>query len=120
VNVNSPETNISGSIVALPETYINASEHLSERCAARSANVSSFVVKDRSTIRPGPEDAAPSTFFYNDSQSNLTKDTMANRDRSVINNQLVTRHTDRLISSVNHASKTESGCTQWSDDPDYF
>ncbi|MEE9425083.1 MAG: hypothetical protein V3V18_08875, partial [Methylococcales bacterium] len=120
VNITSPEANISGSIVALPETYINASEHLSERCAARSANVSSFVVKDRSTIRPGPEDASPSTFFYNGSQSNLTKDTIVNRDRFVTNNQLVTRNPDRLISSVNHASKTESGCTQMSDDPGHF
>jgi large exoprotein involved in heme utilization and adhesion len=108
VNISSPETNISGSIVALSETYINASEHLSERCAARSANVSSFVVKDRSTIRPGPEDAAPSTFYENDQQHQYADDTMANSDGAIVNNILVAATANSFISDVSRENNIES------------
>ncbi|MEE9425082.1 MAG: filamentous hemagglutinin N-terminal domain-containing protein [Methylococcales bacterium] len=113
VNINSPETNISGSIIALPETFINASEHLSERCAARSANLSSFVVKDRGGIPPGPEDSAFSTYFENDQQRRFANDTMASRDWSIVNNRLVTATADSFISRVSRENNTTSVLTEY-------
>jgi large exoprotein involved in heme utilization and adhesion len=113
VNITSPETNISGSIVALPESFINASEQLSQRCAARSTNNSSFVVKDRSEIPPGPEDAAFSTYFENVQQRRFANDTMANRDRSIVNKQLVATTADSFISRVNRENNTASVLTEY-------
>lgn len=96
VNINSPETNISGSIVALPENYINASNHLSERCAVRSANISSFVVKDRNTIPPDPDDASASTFFVNDPNQRIS------------GNRVGAGNADQFMSAVRRENMTES------------
>ena len=113
VNINSPETNISGSIIALPETYINASEHLSDRCATRSTNVSSFVVKDRGGIPPGPEDAAFSTYSDNDQQRQYVYDSMANRDGATVNNILVAETANSFTSNVSRENNTESIFTDY-------
>ncbi len=103
VNINSPETNISGSIVALPENYINASDHLSKHCSVQTREVSSFVVKDRNTIPPGPDDASASTFFVN------------NPNQRFSGNRVGAENTDQFISTVRreNISKSvfaESGC----------
>ncbi len=113
VSVNSPETNISGSIVALPESFINATEQLSQRCVTRSANNSSFVVKDRGGIPPGPEDAASSTYFENSPQRGFANNTMANRDRSIVNNRLVAVSSDSVISNVSRENNTQSVFTEY-------
>lgn len=59
VDIDSPDTNISGSLAVLPETYINAGDQLSERCGARSANLNSFVVKGRGAVPLKPQDFTP-------------------------------------------------------------
>ena len=117
VNINSPETNISGSIVALPENYINASEHLSERCTARSANVSSLVVKDRNTIPPSPDDASSSSsmLFENNLPQGFSANTMSNSHRVVVSQQRKTESTDLHSLSTNPDNSTglllaEAGC----------
>ncbi|MEE9423870.1 MAG: hypothetical protein V3V18_02695, partial [Methylococcales bacterium] len=99
VSINSPETNMSGSIIALPETFINTSEHLSQRCTARSANLSSFVVKDRSGIPPGPEDAASSTYFDR-SQWGLSNGVMDTSNHATENSLLVAANAHKYISST--------------------
>ena len=59
-----PDTNISGSLAVLPDTFMNASQQLSERCVARLGNnLSSFVVKGRGGIPLSPGDLAPSNFL---------------------------------------------------------
>ncbi|MEE9413479.1 MAG: hypothetical protein V3V22_10555, partial [Methylococcales bacterium] len=59
-----PVTNINASIAVLPDTLMNASQHLSDRCVARSANnLSSFVVKGRSGLSLSPDDFTPSSFM---------------------------------------------------------
>lgn len=58
-----PDSNISGSITKLPDTLMDKSNQLSERCAARSqTNSSSFVIKgnDKRSYKPG--DLDPSNF----------------------------------------------------------
>jgi filamentous hemagglutinin family protein len=117
VNINSPETNISSSIVALPETYINVSEHLSERCSARSANISNFVVKDRNTIPSGPDDASSSSsmLFENDLPQVFSSNTIANSVRVVVSQHGETESIDQHILSTNADYSTglflaEAGC----------
>ena len=59
-----PDTNISGSLAVLPDTFLDASQQLSERCVARSGNsLSSFVVKGREGSPLSPDDLAPSNFL---------------------------------------------------------
>jgi hypothetical protein len=72
-----PATNLIGSLVALPEAYLSASDHLSPHCSARAANVSSFVIKDRGGIPPGPDDAASSVFYGDDSYQELSEDRLS-------------------------------------------
>jgi hypothetical protein len=55
VEVNSPETDIAGSITRLPVSFLNAAALLSERCAARTAeNISSVLVVGRGGTPPNP------------------------------------------------------------------
>jgi filamentous hemagglutinin family protein len=103
VNLNSPETNISGSIVALPENYINASDHLSKHCSAQTREVSSFVVKDRNTLPPSPDEASASTFFMN------------NPNQRFSGNRVVAENPDHFFSTVrreniNKSVLAEFGC----------
>ncbi len=59
-----PDTNISGSLAVLPDTFLNASQQMSERCAARLGNnLSSFVVKGRGGAPLRPGDLVPSNFL---------------------------------------------------------
>ncbi len=58
-----PETNISGSLAVLPDSFLDASQQISERCVARSGNkLSSFVVKGRGGVPLSPGGLAPSDF----------------------------------------------------------
>ena len=58
-----PDTNISGSIAVLPDSFLNASQQMSDRCTARSGNdMSSFVVKGRGGVPLSPGNLAPSNF----------------------------------------------------------
>jgi hypothetical protein len=73
-----PDTNISGSLAVLPDTFLNASQQMSERCSARSENdLSSFVVKGRggAPLRPGV--LAPSNFLdYSQTEENSGQGSM--------------------------------------------
>ncbi|MEE9337436.1 MAG: filamentous hemagglutinin N-terminal domain-containing protein, partial [Methylococcaceae bacterium] len=63
LNLN-PVTNISGSIAVLPDSALNASEHLSDRCGSRSGNnTNSFMIKSRGGVPLSPENPIPSTFI---------------------------------------------------------
>ena len=59
-----PDTNISGNIVVLPESLLNASEHLNDSCSSRSGNnANSFVIKNRGGIPLSPNQLSPATFM---------------------------------------------------------
>ncbi|MCF6204670.1 MAG: hypothetical protein L3J59_13545 [Methylococcaceae bacterium] len=87
-----PETNISGNIAVLPESLLNVSQHLSERCSSRSGvQANSFVVKNRGGVPLRPSDLSPSTymdispysesknsFLGNETSLSLAKTTFAN------------------------------------------
>ncbi len=69
-----PDTNISGNISVLPDTFLNVSLQMSERCVARSGNnLSSFVVKGRGGVPLSPGNLAPSNFM----------DSLQNEDNSL-------------------------------------
>ncbi|MGH8502909.1 MAG: hypothetical protein ACREVE_10670, partial [Gammaproteobacteria bacterium] len=62
VVIDSPDTDLTGSITRLPASFLNAAALLSERCAARDADeASSFVIVGRGVPR-GPEDWALSSY----------------------------------------------------------
>jgi large exoprotein involved in heme utilization and adhesion len=75
-----PDTNISGSLAVLPDTFLNASHQMSERCTARSGNdLSSFVVKGRGGAPLSPGDLAPSNFLdYLEAKENSALESMTN------------------------------------------
>ncbi len=59
-----PVTNISGAIAVLPESLLNASEHLSDRCGNRSEdNKNSFLIKSRGGVPLSPGKLAPSALI---------------------------------------------------------
>jgi len=59
-----PVTNISGAIAVLPESLLNASEYLSDRCGNRSEeNKNSFMIKSRGGVPLSPGKLAPSTLI---------------------------------------------------------
>ena len=63
LNLN-PATNISGSIAVLPESLLNASAHLGDRCSSRSGTkTNSFVVKNRGGVPLNPGNPSPSNFM---------------------------------------------------------
>jgi large exoprotein involved in heme utilization and adhesion len=63
VEIQAPDTDISGSLVALPAAFLNAASLLSERCAARRAEeVSSFVVVGRGGVPLSPASASLSSY----------------------------------------------------------
>lgn len=68
VDIQSPITSISGSFAPLPETFVNTSELLPVRCAARLRNgqSSSFVVRGRDALPPTPDGALPSPLLRRD------------------------------------------------------
>ncbi|MEE9425794.1 MAG: hypothetical protein V3V18_12605, partial [Methylococcales bacterium] len=77
-----PATNINASIAMLPDTLMNTSQHLSERCVARSENnLSSFVVKGRGVLPITPDDMAPSKYLNNlQPEENLLQDNKSKVD----------------------------------------
>ena len=91
-----PDTNISGSIAELPDTYMNAANQLSERCAARSGiNLSSFVVKGNGSLPIGPGDLTPSNFTdYPSVKEPLSPETSnkGHKDYGSIDNKLASVH----------------------------
>jgi hypothetical protein len=57
VEIDSPDTDISGSITVLPSGFLNVAALLGERCATRlSRNASSFVVGSLRGVPPGPDE----------------------------------------------------------------
>jgi filamentous hemagglutinin family protein len=71
-----PDTNISGSLAVLPDSFLDESQQLSERCTARLGNnSSSFVVKGRGGAPLRPGDLAPSNFLdYLPREGSLSQD----------------------------------------------
>jgi hypothetical protein len=63
VDIHSPDVDLAGALVPLPESFLDASSLMRERCAARGDGgaAGSFVVRDRTGIAPGPDQllAAP-------------------------------------------------------------
>jgi large exoprotein involved in heme utilization and adhesion len=60
VNIQSPDTDLSSSLTDLPESFLNVAALLREPCRARrSINQSSFIVRGRSAIPPGPMSTLP-------------------------------------------------------------
>jgi filamentous hemagglutinin family protein len=81
VNLN-PVTNINSSISILPSTFVNTTNQLSERCAARTgANLSSLVIKGRGGIPTKPGELTPSDFLDDTTiDETLSQDPEINRD----------------------------------------
>ena len=73
-----PDTNISGSLAVLPDTFLNASQQMSERCTARLGNnLSSFVVKGRGGAPLRPGDLVPSNFRdYSQTEEDSSQESM--------------------------------------------
>ena len=60
VEINAPDLDLSAALVTLPASYLNAAAQLSQRCAAVAADTrSSFVVRGRGVLPPGPDEALP-------------------------------------------------------------
>jgi large exoprotein involved in heme utilization and adhesion len=68
VDIQSPITSISGSFAPLPETFVNVSELLPVRCAARlrDGQASSFVVRGRDALPTSPDGVLPSPILRRD------------------------------------------------------
>jgi hypothetical protein len=102
-----PVTNISASIAVLPDTFMDTSQHLSERCVARSENnLSSFVVKGRGVLPITPDDMAPSNYF-NDLQTekNLLQD---NESKVDPNHHSLDNTNNSLYSSLEKEYQSET------------
>ena len=62
ININSPDTDLTGSLTELPENFLNAEALLKQRCAARSGVYSSsFVVVGSGGVPASPDDLQYST-----------------------------------------------------------
>jgi filamentous hemagglutinin family protein len=60
VNIQSPDTDLSSGLTDMPESFLNVAALLREPCRARrSVNQSSFIVRGRSAIPPGPMSPLP-------------------------------------------------------------
>jgi large exoprotein involved in heme utilization and adhesion len=55
INVSSPETDLTGTLATLPESFLDASALLARDCAARTARAGSFAVRTRGEIPPPPD-----------------------------------------------------------------
>lgn len=62
VVIRSPESDITSSTLRLPESFLDASAILPERCAAKSGKSGSFIIKDREGIPPHPDTILPSSY----------------------------------------------------------
>jgi large exoprotein involved in heme utilization and adhesion len=62
VIIKSPEADLTSGLTELPESFLNVAALLREPCSARrSVNQSSFIVRGRSAIPPGPMSPLPLT-----------------------------------------------------------
>jgi large exoprotein involved in heme utilization and adhesion len=55
VNIDAPDTNVSSALVALPESYLDASSLLQPSCGAARAGLSSLVEVGRGGLPPDPD-----------------------------------------------------------------
>jgi hypothetical protein len=60
IEINAPDTNITGKLVPLPKDFLDASKLLRDRCGAQRGGTSSFSAKGRGGVPPGPDGYLPS------------------------------------------------------------
>jgi filamentous hemagglutinin family protein len=97
-----PDTNISGSIAVLPESLLNVSEQLNDRCNNRSGkSTNSFVVKGKGGIPLSPEKPVSSDFMDFLPTTDSPRNGLKNRSSHHANNnyQLSSLSVDCVLSS---------------------
>ena len=97
-----PDTNISGSIAVLPESLLNASEHLNDSCNTRSGkSTNSFVVKGKGGIPLSPDKPVSSDFMDFLPVLNSSHNVLKNKSSHQVNNnyQLPSLSVDCFLSS---------------------
>jgi hypothetical protein len=57
IDVSSPDTDLTGTLATLPESFLDASAMLARDCAARTARAGSFAVRTQGEISPPPDAA---------------------------------------------------------------
>ena len=62
VVIRSPDADNISSTLRLPESFLDATAILPERCAARSGKAGNFVIKDREGLPPHPDTILPSSY----------------------------------------------------------
>ena len=60
VQVDVPESNVSGELASLSQEYLDAASLIGDRCGAGSASAGSFAVHDGPAVPPAPDAALPS------------------------------------------------------------
>ena len=86
LNLN-PDTNISGSIAILPESLLNVSEQLNDRCNNRTGkNTNSFVVKGKGGIPLSPDKPVSSDFMDFLPTTNSPHNFLKNQNRHHLDN----------------------------------
>jgi filamentous hemagglutinin family protein len=60
VEINAPDTNLTGKLVPLPKDFLDASKLLRDRCGAQRGGTSSFSAKGHGGVPPGPDGYLPS------------------------------------------------------------
>jgi len=64
VEINAPDTDVSGSITVLPETFLDVTGLLQNRCAARTMeSASSLIITGRGGMPAEPDDFLPTTLY---------------------------------------------------------
>ncbi len=116
-----PDTNISGSIAVLPNSLLNASEHLTDSCSSRSGNnTNSFVIKNRGGIPLSPNHLSPATFMDISSVTHHSAQKTKNNTSSFSlakNNELSTKknkntHSKTSLRSNNLLAYDKTPCIQ--------
>ena len=60
IEINAPDSNITGKLVPLPKNFLDASKLLRDRCGAGQGGTSSFSAKGGGGVPPGPDGYLPS------------------------------------------------------------
>ena len=60
IEINAPDTNITGQLVPLPKNFLDASKLLSGRCEATRGGTSSLAARGQGGVPPGPDGYLPS------------------------------------------------------------
>jgi large exoprotein involved in heme utilization and adhesion len=101
VIIRSPEDTVIVGAEALPESFLDVSSLLSERCAARTvAKVGSFVVLGRGGVPPGPDAALPSSYVDTDVQTDDASTTNPTGSRETGGRQRLvsdSQYTNRIV-----------------------